>query len=105
MKNHQEKWWAARLARSSGKVKIVSRGDRGFHGYGEEQVCTYGSRIDVYESSAASGPHVWLSVEVSTPGRTSGAAHAHLNEEQARVLIARLRAWLDEIPARWGKGK
>lgn len=24
-----------------------------------------------------------------------------VNEEQARELIARLQAWLDEIPTRW----
>lgn len=80
---------------------ITPRGDRGFHQYGEDQHCTYGTRIRVYESSAASGPHVWLALYESAP-LDMACAGAHLNETQARELIARLQAWLDEIPSRWG---
>ncbi|AVP67345.1 hypothetical protein [Prescottella equi] len=72
---------------------------RGFHRYGTPVATTYGHTVDVYESSAASGPHVWLAVE---SGETTSPGHVHLNEEQARAVVARLQAWLDEIPARWG---
>jgi hypothetical protein len=83
-------------------VKIIDRGDRGFHGYGEPFKCTYGTEVEVYESSAAINPHVWLKL---TQGGSlhfeDGEGVAHLDEEQARALIARLQAWLDEIPSRW----
>lgn len=82
----------------------ITENQRGFHQYGEPVVCTYGSTIRVYESSAAMGPHVWLNVKcdgVSLHDQPEGEGTAHLNEEQARELIARLQAWVDEIPERW----
>ena len=81
--------------------------NRGFHEYGQPVICTYGSEIRVYESSAASGPHVWLKVkcaDVSLHHQPPGEGTAHLNEEQARAVIERLQAWLDEIPTRWEAG-
>jgi hypothetical protein len=86
-------------------VRITKRNDRGFHQYGETQVCSYGSHIDVYESSAASGPHVWIKInERAWCTRPElGEATAHLNPEQARLLIERLQVWLKEIPDRWNK--
>lgn len=86
------------------KIKIIKRNDRGFHQYGDPIVCTYGSRIEVYESSIADGPHCWIQIFCDPrmlPNQPSGRGVAHLNEEQARGLIARLQAWLDEIPSRW----
>ncbi len=85
------------------KVEIYERGDRGFHGYGEPMKDTYGSLLEVYESSAAGGPHVWVKVDASAWDRSGEPARAtaHLNVEQARALIARVQAFLDEIPSRW----
>lgn len=88
-------------------VKVWIDGDRGFHTYGEAPLrCTYGTSIRVYESSSAEGPHVWLLAQQDSAilkSGNAGEAHAHLNEEQARELVARVQAWLDEIPERWGR--
>lgn len=87
-------------------VKIYKRGGRGFHTYGKEMRCTYRTRIQVYESSAASGPHLWLKLETDREmlgKQPQGEGTAHLNPKQARMLIDRLQTWLDEIPARWGR--
>lgn len=84
----------------------IAKTNRGFHIYGEPVVCTYGSEIRVYESSAATGPRVWLSVKcdgISLHDQPEGEGTAHLDENQARALIARLQAWVDEIPSRWGR--
>lgn len=86
-------------------VRIMKRGGRkgrGFHQYGQPFRCSYGTEIEVYESSAARGPHCWLNL-TQGPHLTfrSGNGTAHLNAEQARALVARLQAWLDEIPKRW----
>lgn len=84
---------------------IRTTNERGFYKYGETQQCTYNTEIDVYESSSAEGPHVWLALEQDSnifPHARAGKAHAHLNEEQARVLISRLQAFVDDIPSRWG---
>ena len=88
---------------NSERIEITET-SRGFHIYGEPVVCTYGSEIRVYESSAGDVPHVWLSVKcdgVSLHDQPEGEGAAHLNENQARSLIARLQAWVDEIPSRW----
>lgn len=70
--------------------------ERGFKRY--KPVATdYGHEIFVYESSAASGPRVWLSIEPterSTELGVSPQGPAHLTPEQARVLIATLQAAL-----------
>lgn len=84
-------------------TEITETNDRGFHRYGEPLVCDYGNTATVYESSSAEAPHVWLNI--SSTGQIKprmGTAALHLNEEQARALIARLNAWLEEIPERWG---
>lgn len=91
-------------------VPILERGDRGFHGYGEPFTDSYGAEIEVYESSSAEAPHVWLNIVGPTgDGRSNasnppGTATAHLSEDEARALIARLQTWLDEIPTRWNRG-
>ena len=91
------------------RVRIYKRGDRGFHGYGRPIKDSNGGTVNVYESSAASGPHVWLNIDASVwfhPRRSESKPHdtsAHLNAAQARELIARLETWLEEIPERWGR--
>lgn len=82
------------------EIRITARNDRGFHQYGDPVSCSYGTLIDVYESSSAEGPHCWLKL-THGPLMGQGEAFAHLNESQARSVIARLQAWLDEIPSRW----
>lgn len=84
----------------------ITKTNRGFHKYGTPVRCTYGSTVRVYESSAATGPRVWLNI-VCDPtvlrDQPAGEGTAHLNQKQARAIVARLQAWLDEIPVRWGK--
>jgi hypothetical protein len=77
-------------------VRVTKRGGelgRGFHQYGEPFQCTYGTTVDVYESSAAMEPCVWLKL---TQGGSlhfeEGEGVAHLDQEQVLALIARLQA-------------
>jgi hypothetical protein len=88
-------------------VKITKRGDRGFHQYGKDAACTYGTTMRVYESGSAEGPHVWLNLKAGpalTPeGQEPVDVSAHLNRKQALRLIERLQTWVDEIPRRWRK--
>jgi hypothetical protein len=91
-------------ARPIAHVDVTERSDRGFHQYGDDAKCGYGTNIRVYESSSAEAPHVWLALEQDAAilhRPESGIAHAHLTEDGARYLIERLQAWLDEIPSRW----
>jgi len=84
--------------------RIYKRGDRGFHGYGRPLKDSNGGEIEVYESSLATGPRVWLKIDSRSWDRDmTQAATAHLDQKQARAVIARLQAWLDEVPTRWGK--
>lgn len=74
--------------------------DRGFLVYGGTAVPTrYGHTIRVQESSAASGPHVWLFIE--------GAAEAapHLSLADAIEIRDRLTQFIDGTPERWTNGK
>lgn len=87
-------------------VEVSPRGARGFHGYGPPFADTYGDMVEVYESSSAEGPHVWLSLEGMPIGhpphdRPRVTLAVHLDEARARALIDRLQTWLDEIPSRW----
>jgi len=83
----------------------ITVNERGFHGYGNPVETTYGHVVRVYESSAASGPHCWLDIakhfDLGNGDIPRERATAHLNEEQARAIAARLLAWADEIPSRW----
>ena len=63
--------------------------DRGFRYY-ESIPSAYGHKIDVYESSAASGPHIWLAID-GDEALIEDKAHVHLTVEQAQ----RLRDTLD----------
>jgi len=88
------------------RVRITKRNDRGFHQYGKDSTCTYGTTIRVYESSSAEGPHLWLELQNGDElmrKAITGYASAHLNQQQAEYLIRRLQTWVDEIPKRWGK--
>ena len=76
----------------------ITENARGFHIYGEPVETGYGHTVSVYESSAASGPHVWMRVNGA-----DGDVCAHMDEAQARGVIARLQTWVDEIPSRWAK--
>ena len=86
-------------------VEILTRGDRGFHGYGSPLTDSYGGTLEVYESSAACAPHVWLKIDCSkwltTCKEEPGAAFAHLSLGQAHALCARLEKWISEVPERW----
>jgi hypothetical protein len=48
----------------------------------------YGGQAEVYESSAASGPHLWLKVQYD-----DGDATLHLTVENSRLLAEQL-TWL-----------
>jgi hypothetical protein len=80
-------------------VRITKRSDRGFHQYGKPFRDSYDSEVEVYESSSAKAPHVWVAVR-QTDGKE---AHMHLTEKQAFALVKRLRTWMDEIPRRWAE--
>lgn len=70
----------------------VTTSQRGFLGYGDPVLTTYGHEVRVYESSAADAPHIWLGIEHD--GARSGIqacrAMAHLSIEQAIAIRDRL---------------
>lgn len=72
--------------------------ERGFKHYVPTSTA-YGHEVSVYESSAASAPHLWLKIE-QTPetaqrfGMKPEEATAHLSVEQAIEVIAKLSAAL-----------
>jgi hypothetical protein len=78
--------------------------DRGFARW-EPVSASYGAEINVYESSAAEGPHIWINIAAdchleepprdhpSVPyGIATGSAAAHLSMEQAHELRDKLDA-------------
>jgi hypothetical protein len=80
----------------------IVRSDRGFLTYAGGPIPTdYGHDINVYESSAAFGPHVWLSV-VDSP-RVEGR-NAHLTLRQAVLLRGALDQFIQGVPERWEHG-
>jgi hypothetical protein len=69
--------------------------DRGFS-HLPPIIGTYGGTVRVYESSAASGPHIWLAVNEDASSRldkTATEAHSHLTIEAAGHLADQIR-WL-----------
>jgi len=61
---------------------------RGFK-YMDPTPSAYGGHVAVYESSATSGPHLWLAVKETAATRTEGTdteATAHLTLEAATRL-------------------
>lgn len=73
--------------------------DRGFLVYAGGPIATdYGHDINVYESSAAKGPCVWLSVGESTVVKGS---NAHLTLDQAKMVRAALDQFIEGVEERW----
>lgn len=69
----------------------ITASERGFERYGEVETA-YGHKVAVYESSSASGPHLWLSVEHDGGNSYSPhSARAHLTVEQAVQIRDRLQ--------------
>jgi len=69
--------------------------DRGF-AHLPSITCSYGSKVKVYESSAAESPHIWVAIE-SGPQLQDlpGEAHAHLSLEDAKMLCDQI-TWMIE---------
>jgi hypothetical protein len=78
-------------------VEIVAN-PRGFQQYGSLVQLDDDATVSVAESSAATGPHCWLRIK-----HQSGECAAHLGEGQATAIRDRLSAFLEQIPARWGR--
>jgi hypothetical protein len=77
--------------------------DRGFLTYAGGPIKTsYGHTIRVQESSAASGPHVWLFIDDSP---TVAGKNPHLNLEQAIALRAALDQFIQGVPEHWEDGQ
>ena len=96
---------------------MPKKSERGFARFPEIE-CSYGSKIQVYESSAASGPHLWLGIDSRAWANPDHDAYkqqfeaqgtAHLTLDQARDLSNRLqtaiafmeqrdRDWIGEAP-------
>jgi hypothetical protein len=78
--------------------------DRGFLLYGGSAVRTsYGHSVEirVQESSAASGPHVWLFID-EAEGIEGGSSHLSLAD--AIEIRDRLTQFIDDTPDRWTRG-
>lgn len=67
--------------------------DRGFKHY-TPVVTGYGHAVRIYESSAASEPHVWMAINggLSAVGEKPGEAHVHMTFEQTDEVVVRLMA-------------
>jgi hypothetical protein len=52
---------------------------------------THGGDVSVYESSAASGPHIWLRAGEDMPGKPLVEATVHLTAEDAWRLAEQLQ--------------
>lgn len=72
--------------------------DRGFITY-DEFKDSYRADVKVVESSAASGPHVWVFVKGGSVHDNEGSAHLSL--DQAVRLRDALTAFIREVPERW----
>lgn len=82
----------------------IPASDRGFMLYGGSAVMTsYGHPVEirVQESSAASGPHVWMFID-EAPGMI--AREPHLSLADAIEIRDRLTQFIDEVPERWTRG-
>lgn len=66
-------------------VKFTTLGDRSLKQY-EPITSTSGDTVEVYESSAAGAPYLWMTV--------NGKASAHLRAEDAERLVETLKAAL-----------
>lgn len=82
----------------------VPASDRGFMLYGGSAVRTsYGHPVEirVQESSAASGPHVWMFIDAA-PGMKG--REPHLSLADAIEIRDRLTQFIDDVPERWTRG-
>ncbi|WP_328856883.1 hypothetical protein OG579_16945 [Williamsia herbipolensis] len=76
--------------------------ERGFELYGSPVATTYGDVVSVYESSAASGPHIWLRTQ--RPGDADNdevTQAAHMSVEQATAIRDRLTLAINRAGERW----
>lgn len=73
---------------------VVERTDRGF-GHLPAIPSEYGGTVRVYESSAATGPHIWLTaeapVDLNHPDGPMGKAPMHLTLENAQKLAEQIQ--------------
>lgn len=82
--------------------------ERGFEQYGGIET-KHGHMVQVYESSAASGPHVWIKT-ARTPetgsryGMGPEETTAHLDLVQAMKLRAMLDKFIEGVLSRWTDG-
>lgn len=87
-----------------------SYSERGFAQYARDIPTGYGERVSVYESSAASGPYVWLNIagrahldEAPTPhldipgGIARGSISAHCDLAAAKRVHAALGEWIAAV--------
>jgi hypothetical protein len=89
--------WAAlrqRVMRDDVPFRFTPRGFKCF----KPISTTYGHRVEVYESSAADVPHVWLAIELTA--EHAREAHSNIEPEEARAHMtlddaAALRDQLD----------
>lgn len=79
----------------------ITTTERGFQTYGGTLVTSYGHDITVRESSAATGPHVWLFIGDS---KHVDSHDPHLDLADAIRLRNRLNAFIDGVPERWANG-
>jgi hypothetical protein len=80
----------------------VPASDRGFNLYGGREIPTsYGHTIRVQESSAASGPHVWLFISDSPQAEGHSP---HLSLEQSIAVHAALGQFIDGVAEGWEGG-
>lgn len=83
------------LASSDPKPTVT---ERGFQRHAPI-LSSYGGHVEVYESSAASGPHIWLRVEspadLNNPLGPSVEGIAHLTLEDATLLRDQLTQLID----------
>ena len=77
----------------------MKKDQRGFYIYSEFKD-SYGSSIQIKESSSAMGPRVWIFC--NREGTIEDPA-PHLNVTQAKRLIKGLQKFIDQVPIRWSR--
>lgn len=90
--------YAAAAAKADTLRDQITRTSRGF-AHGAPIPSEYGGEIRTYESSAASHPHIWVTVEapvdLNQPNGETHRAPAHLTVENATILRDQLTALID----------
>lgn len=84
---------------------MTEKSSRGFEQYGTIQI-SYGHTVRVYESSAASGPHIWMKTQLAEDQGNMAAeeATAHMDLLQAMTLRGLLDEFIEGVPERWTHG-